>query len=440
MSSTVNGTTRRSLIRQFLNNKPLDKPNEELHSGIQWTSTKPFIIPADTIDSSWHVVPRDIGDKSANVTEKMDVAIHKQPTSLITIPHQVKSAIMHNDNVVQKEVLSATTNMIDKCSNSKNSKKRTALDIGLRDVSIQVKKICLLNPVTCQPLGVKWDRNSCAYDAILGILFNVWNEDHIAQSRLFRKFCTLGPRLNAHFSKIKKKKTGFGSERNLIRKHIAHLMGNKHVYGYNSLYDILYYVFLGNTVFTVTKVQCNKCSFRRRTQKGMSTFVETSITNAVFSYFSTSDELLSQHTSYKVSLTTLLHISLRCSCLYGECQKCNTNCVAETTYTRAPPFLCLPIPTEIHQYIQVEGTIRTDIFDENLHSYKLKGLIYFGHSHYTCRYIDCNGYVWYSDGLFANGIFTNEGHMSNFHNSEFLTCRTRSLNAVIYLADSIKLK
>ena len=370
--------------------------------------------------------------------EKMHTASHNQPTNLITTPLKVKSNTTCNGSVVQQhDVLSVTTNIVDKRSVTKNSKKRSASDIGLSEVSRQAKKRCLLNPIVHQPLGVKWDRNSCAYDAILGILFNIWNEDHISHSRLFRESWRLGPRLNAHFSKIKKKQSGFGSERNLIRIHIARLMGNNDVYGYNSLYDILNFVFLRDTVFSITNVWCNKCSFRRRTQTGKSTFMETSIVNAVFSYFSTPDELLSQGTSSNVTLTSLLHLSLACSCLYSECQNCKANCVAVTNYTRAPPLLCIPIHTKIYQDIQVEETIRTDIFDENLHSYRLKGLIYFGHSHYTCRYIDCNRYVWYSDGLVSNGIFTNEGHMSSFQNGALLNCRTMSLNAVIYLADPI---
>ena len=185
----------------------------------------------------------------------MHTASHNQPTNLITTPLKVKSNTTCNGSVVQQhDVLSVTTNIVDKRSVTKNSKKRSASDIGLSEVSRQAKKRCLLNPIVHQPLGVKWDRNSCAYDAILGILFNIWNEDHISHSRLFHKSWRLGPRLNAHFSKIKKKQAGFSLERNLIRIHIARLIGNNDVYGYNSLYNILNFIFLRDTVFSITNV------------------------------------------------------------------------------------------------------------------------------------------------------------------------------------------
>ncbi|KAK0421660.1 hypothetical protein EV421DRAFT_1725316 [Armillaria borealis] len=47
--------------------------------------------------------------------------------------------------------------------------------------------------------------------------------------------------------------------------------------------------------------------------------------------------------------------------------------------------------------------------------YQLVGVVYFGHSHFTSRYIDPSGTVWFNDGMVQGRRAAHEGHISNLN-------------------------
>ncbi|KAJ6597609.1 hypothetical protein DFH09DRAFT_903839 [Mycena vulgaris] len=77
-------------------------------------------------------------------------------------------------------------------------------------------------------------------------------------------------------------------------------------------------------------------------------------------------------------------------------------------------------------------------FDRNstLVRLRLRGIIYGGQGHFTCRYISKNGDVWFNDSMMTGQSCVPQGHLSEFTNAMDLhACIGRSALAVVYAVE-----
>jgi hypothetical protein len=61
--------------------------------------------------------------------------------------------------------------------------------------------------------------------------------------------------------------------------------------------------------------------------------------------------------------------------------------------------------------------------DGNSGNYTLVGIIYFGNSHFSLRFIDSNGQCWFHDGMIGNSEFILEKPFSLMAAAELMTCQ-----------------
>ncbi|TFK53510.1 hypothetical protein OE88DRAFT_1612593, partial [Heliocybe sulcata] len=62
----------------------------------------------------------------------------------------------------------------------------------------------------------------------------------------------------------------------------------------------------------------------------------------------------------------------------------------------------------------------------------LRGIIYFGEYHFTSRFIDSAGDIWYNDGISTGRTCVKEGNISTTRTTTLLNAHQRSATLVIY--------
>ncbi|KAF8225484.1 hypothetical protein L208DRAFT_1306173 [Tricholoma matsutake] len=140
---------RNMVITPFCEHKGLQYMPSTIHSALRWSKHDPYLEwEGDNLD--WQIV---------EAKPKKKYQAKQQPESSYT----KKIELAH---VLKK------TPSLDLCQPHCLKKRRLNSDAGLaQNVQLSVSVHALV------PIGTQWQNNSCAYDAICTILFNVWLDD-----------------------------------------------------------------------------------------------------------------------------------------------------------------------------------------------------------------------------------------------------------------------
>ena len=112
---------------------------------------------------------------------------------------------------------------------------------------------------------------------------------------------------------------------------------------------------------------------------------------------------------------------------YKTCPQCEVDIVLSASFVHFPyfiPFVVHNVNIKMSQDITIEGK-----------QYRLCGLVYFGHKHYTCQIVDKDGRIWYNDSQENQTSF--QGQISNYEYSCLVKCKGRELVAIIYCVKDI---
>jgi hypothetical protein len=156
---------RNQLIVLFREHKGTKYIPSTVHKAIKWSKTDPF-LQWDGLNVEWSVVDKK-RSKQVVVDEKphpnMDGSI---PSSKKISTPKNQHTISPKDFAPRKRKMSGTfCGPVPKLKMVKLESTSTD-DAELHSVNI--------------PVGTQWQNNSCAYDAVFTILFNVWRENPIS--------------------------------------------------------------------------------------------------------------------------------------------------------------------------------------------------------------------------------------------------------------------
>ncbi len=111
------------------------------------------------------------------------------------------------------------------------------------------------------------------------------------------------------------------------------------------------------------------------------------------------------------------------------CSECQRYLVISKTFHIMPTILILHLGM---QQMIISQTIVIQL-DSGTHTYKLKGMMYYGSYHFTSQFVDKNNGVWYHDGASpAHQICEYQGPLQNMNNNAILHVRNRQLLTAIY--------
>ncbi|KDR86186.1 hypothetical protein GALMADRAFT_52619 [Galerina marginata CBS 339.88] len=230
-------------------------------------------------------------------------------------------------------------------------------------------------------LGPKWDNVdwSCAYDALIFILYNTWCEKRTAVPNEWMGVSRYMKMLIGDFSNS----TDINLTRNKLRKRFYEDNSVDFPLGQRST-DIQSVVehLLGLTHGdddNITTVVCEKCSYA---------------SNLAFFNLSKFVILSRPRPGYPRSIQGQIDIRIKKSCLCDNCRLQNRK-----SFLSHPEFLETP-PPFIFFPLEYNFETNTRILIAPGHiEYELKGLIYLQSNHFTARFIDKNNSTWYHDGI-----------------------------------------
>jgi hypothetical protein len=142
---------RNSLITLYRQLKGQDYMPPTIHNAIKWGPRDSFLDwPHSNIE--WALV-----DKTTK-TAPLDIVVASHPTTLKKLP---------SSNKAEKHVLTPTSLATCPFKKPWTSHASPPITNGL------------------QPVGTQWSNNSCAYDAVITVLFNIWHDLHHTHQALW---------------------------------------------------------------------------------------------------------------------------------------------------------------------------------------------------------------------------------------------------------------
>ncbi|KAF8223225.1 hypothetical protein L208DRAFT_1053752, partial [Tricholoma matsutake] len=232
--------------------------------------------------------------------------------------------------------------------------------------------------------------NSCAFDAVISVLYNIWLDDTTLQTTQFRD-------INDQY--LGQVATSFSQSR---------------PQGPYSLEDV--HDFIQCHLQRLNPV-CFAWGHYTSIQNILDTFLATSHPITSSSMFCPNDHPL--YNDERLSSTcqiTLLHQcpsmqafvddqSIECtSC----CPSCQSHLIRKHVFVHAPPIIAFDMSQ--HRTLLLPSLVLSTVDGQHT-TYKLRGVTYHLQDHFTSCFIAETGSVWYHDGLSTGQQMEHEGHV-----------------------------
>jgi len=111
------------------------------------------------------------------------------------------------------------------------------------------------------------------------------------------------------------------------------------------------------------------------------------------------------------------------------CNVCNDNLVRWYKFINDAFLLAFEISP--NRKIILDHVLRVVINENDCITYHLRGVIYHGNNHFTCRVVSPLELVWFHDGLVTGSTMVLDGNLSS--QIDLYTCREKSATVAVYL-------
>jgi hypothetical protein len=263
------------------------------------------------------------------------------------------------------------------------------------------------------PSGLIWDSNdySCAYDALLTILYEIWSTDTKAWTRRFRKINQHHLKsLSACFRKYMDGQASFEAARDAIRHKLHSQSPDEFPYGTRgtSVSALVSKILAPHNSVAFSSPECTNCEYS-----------ELSIDDRLEFMLYAKEDAPKSTCHWLGSLKHETH---------GRCPQCFSAMMQPISFKTAPSVLVFEINT---RNIKVSKTLKFEQEGEMV-VLDVRGLIYHGDFHFTSRIIGTDGIVWYHDGMTTGSNCENDGYFDKFSSNNLLNCRGKKLILVVY--------
>jgi uncharacterized protein DUF6570/helitron helicase-like protein/PIF1-like helicase len=368
---------RNTLIKLFVEWKGEKYMPSKVHPAIQWCKSDPFLESQDT-NVHWRVIDSKVNDtvdlKSSrpgsipNIASKESEPDLKMPDSHVNgIPSTSGLKRKRDYNVVptQKTQSILQVKKVKFCHNATDTSRSVQLN---------------------NPLGTQWHNNSCAYDAIITVLFNIWYDPN-PEMPMEDTQCVMFNALIQSFRTHERHQADSGSPsytleeiRDFFRRQLARISQDFTFGSYACVQSIGDRLFRADEIITTSNVFC---------PDGHST--------------DSLRERRSSTSSYQILILDSTEISLQACVdnfthqLASKCQTCDSYLMKRTMFVQSPPLLAFDISSSA---LTLDPVIWISCLNSRF-CYVLRGVIYFQNQHFTERVVTSTGMIWYHDGIFT---------------------------------------
>ncbi|KAF8873468.1 hypothetical protein BD779DRAFT_1652008 [Infundibulicybe gibba] len=245
-------------------------------------------------------------------------------------------------------------------------------------------------PATETPIGTQWRNNSCAYDTVISLFYNIWKGDATYWSSAFQGLNSefLGPMAEG-FASRDMGRYSLDDVRDFIRRRLNHSAPHMFQWGeLTSVNAILNYVLATENPVLSSAMKCPRGHLIDRRVAAL----RNCLIDGVITHCGSSTE-----TGFDIRSGS-------------KCSTCDTLLIRSYSYVDHPPLLAWDITgcdgdlgrLRRHMAVMVEGQRLI---------YELRGVIYYGNNHFTMSYITRAGYVWHHDGLGTGRVLVNKGQL-----------------------------
>jgi len=245
-----------------------------------------------------------------------------------------------------------------------------------------------LSPHVLVPIRTQWQNNSCAYDAICTVLFNVWREEPVERTLSWNELDNdllnnLTAGFNSHVD-LCIRSTSYTLEQ--IRDHLRHRLASLDDEFAFSRYASVH-VIMNRLLMSQEPIMKSS----RRCHDGHTVDIDEQV--------SSSCEIVTVATG----VSTLVGYSIQeymddfSMPLSATCPECRNQLVHSFSFASHPPLLCI----ELWQRLRLLDSVLHISVGDLHREYNLRGIIYFSGEHFTSRVITRNGMVWFHDGIFT---------------------------------------
>ena len=171
------GDRRYTLINLFIEWKGEKYIPSTMHPAIRWSKADPFHVSQDgAVDCQWRIIDSKVDTVSVTSLDKPDIKIPTRSCSSSTEVADTMTTAIPLPVTPQPGLPLLETNHTHIMTQVPPKRKRIN-SVAQRNV----KKVKFCHDIDPSapiplnvPLGTQWQNNSCAYDAIITVLFNIW--------------------------------------------------------------------------------------------------------------------------------------------------------------------------------------------------------------------------------------------------------------------------
>ena len=394
---SVVGECRNDLISSFRIVRGEQYIPSKVHQAIRWKKNDPFHLSNNT-NVNWKIV-----DTSKSAHEKHSRTL--KASNLIPAKDriQITSNMYEDVELVKKRKYTSSSDNVDMFETM--AKKRKTKNNQALDLQPMEHGAC--------PRGSQWSNNSCAYDVVISILYNIWLDNSTLRSEQFRNINSqhLG-QIATSFSQTQPQGTAYSLEdvRDFMRRRLQRIDPVSFAWGhFTSIQSILDHFLTANHPITSSAMHCPNNHPLNRDER-LSTSCHIS--------------LLHHHATIQ---TFIDNQSIECA---SRCHACQSHLVRSHVFVCAPAILAFDMSQQTT--LLLESLVLTTA-DGQQTTYKLRGVMYYSENHFTSRFITEMGSVWYHDGLSTGQLMVHEG---NVNMTDFITCQSRIAICAVYAIPS----
>ena len=263
------------------------------------------------------------------------------------------------------------------------------------------------------PPGTQWDGNnySCAYDALFAILFNIWATKPKKWKKIFQEsnqyLYTLHDGFQKYLRGVDTLEAARDNVRALLYENNPVLFPSGHTgCSVSALTTQMFY-----PVYKVPQLhlQCSHCNHTimiNSNRIGRLMHVAHSATGSI-------SQILESHMRHQSQQV---------------CGNCNAPLETTIHFSETHKIYAVDVTDRnvtISRTVKLQGSVRAT----TLH---LKGLVYHGGYHFTCRIVDESGNIWFHDGMTTGRTSIKDGKFGTVSQPNLKECRNKQLCLVIY--------
>ena len=356
---------RNTLIDLFRAHRGKNYMPSTLHKAIHCSASDPFLEWKD-YGNDWRIVDskKDRTNLNTKSSQSPSTPVQNAPLEYngLAVKRKISQVIPKYKQPILKKIKYDSEHHIDTSGSTITSDPVLRLDL---------------------PLGTSWLNNSCAYDAVFVVLYNIWRENpistsnswHTLQSELIDLLITS---FETHVS-FPGTSQRFSLEeiRDFLRRRLARISTEFTFGRYTSVHSIIERFFKTSNPVTISELMCPNGHVVVNIHRSLTSSCQI----VVFAQPGTS----LQHCvdNFRVSLAS-------------RCLTCDTCLLRKTLFVQSPPIIifdfeaCVPSLSPILWITCGEtGRVR----------YNLRGIVYYNDQHFTSRFVTGSGMIWFHDGI-----------------------------------------